>query len=834
VGKGQHGSNTGVIAGHDVTLKGEVVAGRDVNLQIVRPAQSAMPSPFQLPRDTHDFTDRDAAVDELRSVFEAGQDNNGTAVVVSAIAGTAGVGKTALATRVAHQLRERFPDGQLYANLRGGEDQPQPPGLVLGEFLLGLGVARRSIPEDLADRAARYRSQLAGHRILVVLDNAVDEEQVHLLLPGSPGSAALITSRSALSGLPGVRHFNLDVLELADGVELLARIAGPERVAAAPRQAERIVRLCGRLPLAVRIAGGKLAARRHWTLKALADRLDNDHTRLSELKLRDLEVRASFELSYRDLGDDERRAFRLLALLKAPDFTAWVASALFNCELAEAEELLDRLVEAQVLQGTWEPEAGEVRYRFHDLLRAFARERLWTEEPPALQEAALHRALDAHVVLAEHAAGRLEPGGDDVLTDIWWLSTRSRAIADRVAANPGAWFSAERVNIISALEQAYEQSIFDVVWRLARSLNYFVKLQNHWSDWKHTQQLALSAARQTRIRIAEANALRSLGDVATHRRKFEQAADHFTEALKLFVSLGELRGEAWTRIGLGNADLDRGHPAEALDQFGHGLRHFRRMGDRRGEAWALLSFGIVDRFQWRLSEAEHNFRRALTLFQAERDLRGKAYCSHNLGIVHRNRSEFDDALSWFDKARPIFHELGDHHGETYVLLNIGHMLREQGQHEEALAILRVCLATFREFGEESGEVSTLLNLGMVWQAQGLRHEAIAQFHQCLTRFRDLHDRRGEAWTLLGLGQSYLEEKRLRDALACFDRALPILQRLGDQPGWAKALRSKALVLAAAGHRHAALFVGWQAVHIFHQLGASEASDVVEWLRTVGR
>jgi tetratricopeptide (TPR) repeat protein len=830
VSDGHHGAGTGLKAGRDVILKGQYVAGRDLHLQIVRPAP-VMPGPFQLPRDTADFTDRERAVEELTRLLRDGRDDNGSTVAVSAIAGTAGVGKTALATKVAHQLYDDFPDGQLYANLRGGDqERRQDPGLVLGEFLLGLGVARGSIPEDLEQRAARFRTQLAGHRILVVLDNAVDEAQVQPLLPGSPGCAALITSRVALTGLPGVRPYPLNVLGPEEGIELLAKIAGPERVEAEPGEARRIVRLCGHLPLAVRIAGGKLAARPHWTLRMLANRLSDDHNLLSELRLRDLEVRASFELSYRDLEQDERRAFRLLALLKAPDFTAWVASALLDRELVEAEELLARLVEAQVLEDTWDPGSGGVRYRFHDLLRAFARERLWSEEPPASQEAALERALDAHVVLAEYAASVLEPGGAYRLSDVWWLSTRSGEVAERVAADPGAWFSAERVNLVSAIEQASDQGVLDVVWRLARAVNYFFKLRNHWSDWEHTQVLGLAAAERAGHRLAQANALRSLGDVASQHRRFEEANERFADALDLFIALGDEQGEAWTRIGLANAHLDHGLFDQALAQFEHGLRHFDATGDGRGQAWSLLGSGIVHRLQGRRVDAKTGFQQALDLFVAASDRRGRAYCLVNLGILHRDRGQFDVALEWFDRARPIFRELVDHHGETFVLLNIGHMLREQGQYDQAVAALDVCLATFGEFGERGGETWTLLNLAMVWQGQGHHEQAIAQFHQCLARFHQVQDRRGEAWTLLGLGETYRILGRLGDAQAAFDRSLPLHQDLGDQLGRGKVLHAKALALEAVGDRPAAVVFGRESAQILRHLGAAEASAVEEWLQ----
>jgi tetratricopeptide (TPR) repeat protein len=830
---GYRGSGTGVVARGDVHQTGHNVAGRDL-IQIVRPTPQAMPRPFQLPRDTDDFTDRDEAVQVLRSLLEVGR-ANGTAVVVSAISGKAGVGKTALATRVAHQLHEQFPDGQLYADLRSGEDRREEPGLVLGEFLLGLGVARASIPENLDQRAARYRAQLAGHRILVVLDNAADEAQVRPLLPGSPGCAALITSRAALTGLPGVNAYNLDVLGLEEGVELLAKIAGQTRIEAELEQARRIVKLCGYLPLAVRIAGGKLAARPRWRLRALADRLNNDHDLLSELRLRDLEVRASFEWSYRDLTERQRRAFRLLALLKAPDFTPWVASALFNCDLAEAADLLDQLDVAQVLEGTDEPETGEVRYHFHDLLWAFARERLWAEEAPKLQEAALQRALDAHVVLAEHAASRLEPGGEDLMGDVGWLPTRSRALADRVAGDPGTWFSTERVNLITAMEQAEALGVDDVVWRLARALTYFCKLRNHWTDWGHAQELALRAARRAGDRAAEANALRSLGDVATQRVQFEDAVERFREAAALFHALEDVRGAGWTDVGYGNALLDAERFQESLDLFESGRRRFEVLEDGRGQAWALLGCGIAHRLLGRPVDARTYFVDSLELLRALGDRRGEAYCQVNLGIVDRQRGQFEVALDSFEQARPIFRELGDHHGETFVLLNLGHVHRERGELDGALAILESCIASFEEFGEREpgGAAWARFNIGMVWQAQGQLDDAVARFLACLKTFNKLNNRRGLAWTLLGLGDTYRKQGRLSAAVAALTRSLVILDRVKDQLGRAKVLMTLGLVLEERRQRREAVVSWSEALEILRDLGAPEASKVEAWLGNRG-
>jgi hypothetical protein len=315
-------------------------------------------APCQLPADIRDFTGREEAVTALLGSLEPDGGEPSNAPVVASIAGPAGVGKTALAIHVTHrlrssfpdgQLRPRFPDGQLYMSLRGAEARPLDPHDVLLSFLTAMGVDGGAVPEVPDERASLYRSRLADRQVLVVLDNAVDEAQVRPLLPGSPGCAVIVTSRAPLGVIPA--HLTvLDVLTPGQAIELLEAIIGQDRVAAEPTAAAAIVELCGRLPLALRIAGARLATKPHWRLARLADRLGDERNRLDELRAGDLEVRTSFMLSYQGRSDDERRLFRLLGLLHSPDFTAWMAAALLDAPVVVAEDLLERLVEVQLLQ----------------------------------------------------------------------------------------------------------------------------------------------------------------------------------------------------------------------------------------------------------------------------------------------------------------------------------------------------------------------------------------------------------------------------------------------------------------------------------------------------
>jgi hypothetical protein len=333
--------------------------------------------PRQLLPDIEYFAGRDAALWRLHSQVK-GREQRSTALVINAV-GMAGAGKTTLAVHGAHQLRSLFPDGQLYVNLRGVEARARDPADVLGEFLRAFGVEGHGIPDGVDERARLYRSLMADRRVLVLLDNAAGAEQLRPLLPAGAGNVVLVTSRARLASLAAADVIDLDVLSPEQAVNLLARIAGPDRVAREPDAARIIAALCGYLPLALRIVGARLAARPHWRLQLLADRLRGDH-RLEELTVGDLDVRASFALSYQGLAEVEQRAFRLLGLLEVPDFAPWMLSALLNVPTTEAEAIAERLSDARLLDTVGEDATGQIRYRLHDLLRLYARERLTVED----------------------------------------------------------------------------------------------------------------------------------------------------------------------------------------------------------------------------------------------------------------------------------------------------------------------------------------------------------------------------------------------------------------------------------------------------------------------
>jgi DNA-binding SARP family transcriptional activator len=348
--------------------------------------------PRQLPPDIGTFTGRQEELAWLCALLT--RPTAAAPVVISAINGSAGIGKSALAVHAAHRLAERFSDGQLYVDLQGAATglAPRESIEVLSLFLRSLGVDGKYIPGKVEEAAVLYRSLVSNRRMLILLDNAATVAQVRPLLPAGPGCGVLITSRQVLAALDATAHLRLDVLSPETAVDLLAQVAGPARVAAEPEAAARLTRLCGWLPLAVRIAGAKLAGRPHWSVARLADRLADERWRLDELRVGDLDVRAAMKVSYEGCAKEERRAFRLLGMLDAPDFAPWVLAALLAVPLATAEDLAERLVDARLLEAARQDPAGQTRYRFHELLRLYARERLHDEEPEPARQAALKRA----------------------------------------------------------------------------------------------------------------------------------------------------------------------------------------------------------------------------------------------------------------------------------------------------------------------------------------------------------------------------------------------------------------------------------------------------------
>lgn len=712
------------------------------------PAPAAPVRPAQLPADITDFTGREAQLAMLRRHLTGGGERPRT-VVISAIAGRAGVGKTSLAVHTAHRLRDEFPDGQLYVNLRGAEANPLDPAEVLARFLRALGVDGSAIPENVDERAAMYRSLLADHRMLVLLDNAATEAQVRPLLPGAAGCAVLVTSRARLAGLDGVRLVDLDVLTPVQAVDLLDRIAGEQRVAAEPQAAMEIAARCGYLPLAVRIAGARLAARAHWPLARLAARLADEHRRLDELRLADLEVRASLALSYGGLDPTARRAFRRLGIFDAPDFAAWVAAAVLDIPVADAAPVIERLVDAQLLDIAGEDDTGQARYRFHDLLRVYARERLQDEEGVAERTAALTRALGAALALAEQASQlllgpghRRRRGG----APRWELD---QPTVETLLAAPYAWFEAERLSLVTAVDQAAAAGMDELAWELASALTFFLDVRGYLGDWWHINEQVLMAMRRADNRRGQGVTLYGLG-------RLHHLADHYDDALRLLHE---------------------------------GMTAFRETGDRQGEAEVSWSLGETYRVLGRRAESARWLERALTRYRELDDELGVAHALERVALVELDADRLVDAQIHLDEALATFRRLAHQRGEGVSLRWLGLLRRKQGRLAEATSLLRESVTLFDRLNDHHSRALAMQNLGEVHAAQGLLSEARAVFERCLQGLRDHADRHSEARALLNLGELHAREARTDQAVACLESSLRIWSELGLASWREQALRA---------------------------------------------
>jgi len=711
---------------------------------VPRPAGEALPGQvetaltalFQLPPDVPDFTGRERELEQLRQLLEPIPTDRSTAVVVSTISGKGGIGKTALAVRVAHELAASFADGQLYVDLRGIERQPLNPADVLAGFLRALGVEQNAIPDALEDRQSLYRSRLAGRRILVLLDNAGSEAQIRPLLPGSPTCAVIVTSRRPLATLEAAEQINLDILNPEEAVELLSRIEGGELAIAEKDAAREVVRLCGHLPLAVRIAGARLVARRHWRVADLVRVLGDERRRLRELRAGDLEVRASFVVSYDGQDTDHQRAFQLLGLLKATDFPAWTAAAVLDVAPELGEEILEDLCEAQLIDVAGRTASGATRYRFHDLLRDFARDCALEQEPAEARQAALERVFGGYLMLAERADIQLEPGvrnlGDGAARR--WRADDSALVDGMIAGDPQGWFATERANLVIAVEQALEHRLWDITWELAGIFAAFFAVRVYPSEWEHTHLLALEATAASNDRRGEAFTRRSLGRLYRYQGRWEDAHSCYEWALAVFRELSERLWEGVTLRNLGDLHRDLGEYDQAIVDFNQGLHIFRELGNRQWQAVTLISLGEAYLKQGHHQQAIGCYERCLPIFEEAGHRWWRAVALVALGDVYHDQRRDEKALTFLGQGLEIFRELGDERRTTLTSLSLGKVYQAQGRYDEALAFLKQCLATFRRVSDRLWEARTLDAIGAVYQTRGDPESAREHWRQACEIF----------------------------------------------------------------------------------------------------
>ena len=668
--------------------------------------------PRQLPMDVPHFIGRASEITELDTIVTQVVERMPTTVVISAIEGTAGVGKTALAVHWANQVQHQFPDGQLYINLRGYDPgSAVRPEEALDRFLQALNVSPAKIPVELEEQAALYRSLVKGRRMLILLDNAATSQQVRPLLPGSPGCQVVITSRSSLSGLvvrEGARRITLDTLTTEEAIALLRQIIGSIRIDTEPQAASELAGFCGFLPLALRIAGERAASSPRTALADLVTQLADEHHRLELLATEDetTTVRAVFSWSYRTLVSDQARAFRLLGLHTGPDISTPTAAALLGVPSARARYLLDALSNAHLIEPVIED-----RYRFHDLLRLYALECAHVDEPDQDRDTAMRRLLSWFLHTADAADRQLMPHRKRVPLDPpethaepLSLSTRSQALN---------WCESERANLVAATRQAQQSGHHTIAWRLPVVLWGFFSLRKHWPEWITTNKVGLAAATNSHDRCGQAYVLMTLANAYRDLRRYEEAIDHFHQSLTIWDQVDSPWEKAAALTLQGMAYLDLLRYDDTLTSLQQALAIFRQVEDPWGEGWThhLLSESNR-RLPRQYEKAIDHAYQALNAFYQIDDQWGLGWSLHDLGQNYRCLQRFQEAIDHFQRALTARREIGDRQGEAITLKALGATLYEAGQKHQAHETWRCALAILNDLNDPlAAEVRTRLEEG---------------------------------------------------------------------------------------------------------------------------
>ncbi|MDY7089743.1 MAG: tetratricopeptide repeat protein [Actinomycetota bacterium] len=666
-----------------------------------------------LPQDMAGFTGRTGELDRLRHAARAGH-----AVVISAIEGMAGVGKTQLAVHAGHLLHQQQPFGRvLFVNLRGFDPDPaQPPAdpaAVLDGFLRLLGMPAQQIPHTLDARAAAYRERLDGTHALVVLDNAATVEQVRPLLPATPGCLTLVTSRRSLADLHPATHLTVDVFTPDEARAFLTHAvpdvpAGPDLHAVA-----RIARRCGYLPLALGLVAGHIRNTPGWTWTDHADRLDERHR---DRRL-DTGVELAFHLSYQRLSSDQRRLLRLLALHPGQDFDAYAAAALADTDLTTARTLLNHLHRDHLLQ-----QSTPSRYTFHDLIRVYATLRATDEDRPAERRTALTRLFDYYLAATAAAMDTLHPAEAHLRPRIPMTSSHNPNLRHPDIAR--GWLDAERSTLVAVVAHTAANRWPTHTVRISRTLHRYL-CGGHYTDALTVHRHAHHAALCDSDPTARAHSVNDLGYALWRLGRYGQAIEHFQQALVLFQRAGDPHGQARTLNDLGIIAHQACRFQAAADHFTQALHLYRQVGDRNGRARVLTSLAYVEATLGRGQQASDTIEQAL--------------------LLHRQASDRD--------------------GEAYALNCLGHVTIRVGQYGRARAYLQQALTLYRRLGNRHGEAVALDLLGIVQTHLGETAGATEYHHQALTMFSETSFRACESGPLNGLGEAAHTAGRITDALA---------------------------------------------------------------------
>ncbi|WP_306213701.1 AfsR/SARP family transcriptional regulator [Actinoplanes sp. RD1] len=707
-------------------------------------AEVTTPAPAQLPADIADFAGRDDLLARIRAWLRPGAGPSAAIPVVS-VSGMAGAGKTALAVHAAHLVRDAFPDGQLYVGLRTPDGGEVSPAAALGRFLRALGVPAGRIPDSAHERTELYRSRLAGSRVLVVLDDAAGEAQVRPLLPGSASCAVLVTSRARLVGLEGVLGLHLDALPTEDGLAVLRRVLGVERVHAEPEAAEDIVRLCAGLPLALRMAVARLAARPQWTLGRFRDQLADDTRRLDLLAAGDLAVRTGLARSYHDLPVPDRRVLRLLALLPAGEFRAELAAATVGLPAGEAQLRLEALVDAQLLTALVVDDTGVLRYRLHDFVRLFARERCRAEDSAADRYRAVARAAAATLTRSYGPAA----GDPRRAAARRWLH-RVAERADGVTGAGDSWHDAADL-----LDLAIRLAAADTGtggWRWSPPDPAAALPAGYLEDLRVVHRRALAAAETAGDGSGEAAVLYALAALEIAGGRPGAAGPPIARAVRTFEALGADRAATAGRYALAFLDEAAGRPERARERYVLASALSRRSGDTRAEATALAGLARAAARLRDHAAARLSLERSAALWAELGEPGELARVRLALGGLHLDARRTAEAEAAFGQALEL--PAPGEAVEAYARYGLGEAQARQGRPGPAVAAWHEALRLARRLGHLPLQARTLLALARLYLDSGLGSRAIGPAGQALTAYEELDDETGRQQALTALADAH--------------------------------------------------------------------------------
>ncbi|MFJ6676007.1 ATP-binding protein [Actinosynnema sp. NPDC091369] len=671
----------------------------------------AMFVPRELPSAVYGFTDRAEQLAEMDLMLtSADESTTSAAVVISAISGTAGVGKTAFVTHWANRVKDRFPDGQLYVNLHGwGPQGPLSSAEALAGFLRSLGLSNDQIPHNADERAARFRSLVAGRRMLIVLDNARDAGQIRPLLPGTSSCVVLVTSRNSLPGLvsrDGARRINLDLLPQPQAVALLRMLIG-RRVEAEPAAAEALVRHCARLPLALRIVAELAVANADAPLRELVRDLEDEESRLDLLEAGDdpyTAVRAVLSWSYRNLDPSEARAFRLLGLHPGRDFDENSAASLIGASPAEARKRLGALVRAHLVERN-----QATRYQMHDLLRVYAADLATQEESADSKEVALQRLFDYLLRVAASAAQVAFPQEQRYLPIVPAVERHDPELLDDYRA--AEWLEAERTTLLAVAVQADSRQPPAYAGLMSAILARYLDSRSHFDDAVALHTVAVSASREAGDTEGEARATANLGTVYQRLGRYGDAFDNLSKALALARRIGDVETEVNALGELGQVAWLMGRYDDALEFFTPVLAFRQRTSDQTGIGRVLNNIGLVLVRLARHDEALGHLESSLALFRETNDRLRQGYALNDIGVLLQRMSRFSEAFGYHSEAMKIAREAGDRALEAAVLNGLGTAHRQTAEPDIAIELHGQALSIGNEVGDRYEQAQAHEGLG---------------------------------------------------------------------------------------------------------------------------